>query len=165
MKIAIYPGSFDPITNGHVDVARRAAALFDTVYVAVAANHQKQPFFTTEERMAMVSETFRDTPQIKVCTFNGLLVDFAEQRGAIAIVRGLRAVTDFEYEFQMAMVNHRLKATLDTVFLASREEYTYISSSIIKEVARLKGDITGLVPDHVATSLYAKFELNTPNHS
>ncbi len=157
MKIAIYPGSFDPITNGHVDVAQRAANLFDLVYVAVAGNHSKKPLFSTEERMAMVRESLKDTPNVRVCSFDGLLVDFAEQQGALAIVRGLRAVTDFEYEFQMALVNRRLKATLETVFLASRERYTYISSSIIKEVARLGGNIDGLVPENVIESIRSKY--------
>jgi pantetheine-phosphate adenylyltransferase len=156
MKIAIYPGSFDPVTNGHLDVARRAASLFDKVYIAVAANHSKTPLFNTKERMQLIKTALVDTPNISVTTFEGLLVDFADAHAAIAIVRGLRAVTDFEYEFQMALVNHRLRPTVETVFLAAREEYTYISSSILKEVARLGGNITGLVPPHVVTALLAK---------
>jgi pantetheine-phosphate adenylyltransferase len=159
MRIAIYPGSFDPVTNGHLDVIRRASHLFDKLIIAVAQNSTKQALFTAEERIDLIAEACHDLPNTEITTFNGLLVDFAERNHACALVRGLRAVTDFEYEFQMALVNHRLKPALETVFLAAREEYTYISSSILKEVARLGGNIQGLVPPGVITALQKK--LNT----
>jgi pantetheine-phosphate adenylyltransferase len=158
MKIAIYPGSFDPITNGHVDVARRAARLFDKLYVAVAANPKKTSLFDEDERMSLIREALVDLPNVEVTTFHGLLVDFAVKQEAQVVVRGLRAVTDFEYEFQMALINRRLKNTVETVFFASREEFTYISSSIIKEVARLGGNVGEMVPPNVARELGRKLK-------
>ncbi len=160
MRTAIYPGSFDPITNGHLDVIHRAGQLFDRVIVAVARNSEKQPMFSVEERMALIQEALGERKQFTVTHFNGLLVDFAEQSGAAAIIRGLRAVTDFEYEFQMALMNHRLKPKVETVFLAAQEAYTYLSSRLLKEVARLGGEIASLVPPHVATALHRKLQEN-----
>jgi pantetheine-phosphate adenylyltransferase len=157
MRLALYPGSFDPITNGHLDVIRRAARLFDQLIVTVANNSSKHPLFSAEERLALIREAVADLPNVSTTTFSGLLVEYAEEAKAIAIVRGLRAVTDFEYEFQMALMNRRLKATVETVFLAAREEFTYTSSSILKEVARLGGNIQDLVPPNVAQALAQKY--------
>ncbi|MES2705586.1 MAG: pantetheine-phosphate adenylyltransferase [Verrucomicrobiota bacterium] len=153
MRTAIYPGSFDPVTNGHLDVIRRAALLFDRLVIAVADNSEKRPLFATEARVRLIRGSLADLPQVEVTSFRGLLVDFAHERGAVAIVRGLRAVTDFEYEFQMALMNRTLRADVETVFVAAREEYTYLSSRIIKEVARLGGDIARFVPPPVETAL------------
>lgn len=153
MRTAIYPGSFDPVTNGHLDVIRRAALLFDRLVIAVADNSEKRPLFGPEARVRLIRESLADLPQVEVTSFRGLLVDFAHERGAVAIVRGLRAVTDFEYEFQMALMNRTLRADVETVFVAAREEYTYLSSRIIKEVARLGGDIARFVPPPVETAL------------
>jgi pantetheine-phosphate adenylyltransferase len=153
MITAIYPGSFDPVTNGHIDVARRAAKLFGRLIIAVAHNEDKRPLFSPDERAVLIRRSLGRMKNVEVVTFDGLLVDFAAASGATAVVRGLRAVTDFEYEFQMALMNKKLRAELETVFLASREEYTYLSSRVIKEVARLGGDVTGMVPAPVAAAL------------
>lgn len=153
MKTAIYPGSFDPVTNGHLDVIRRAARLFDRLIIAVADNSEKRPLFGTDVRVRLIRESLPDLPQVEVTSFRGLLVDFAKERDAAAIVRGLRAVTDFEYEFQMALMNRTLGDHVETVFLAAREEYTYLSSRIIKEVARLGGDFARFVPPPVEAAL------------
>jgi pantetheine-phosphate adenylyltransferase len=154
---ALYPGSFDPITNGHLDVIERAAKLFDHVLVAVADNNAKNALFSTEDRVALIRQSVSAFPNVKVTSFKGLLVDFAAASGARVVVRGLRAVTDFEYEFQMALMNKTLRPDLETIFLASREVFTYVSSRVIKEVARLGGDVTRMVPAPVATALAAKF--------
>ena len=148
-RLAVYPGSFDPLTNGHVDIIRRGARLFDRVVVAVLVNEAKTPLFTSDERVAMVREVFRDEPRVEVDTFDGLLVEFAARRGADVIVRGLRAVSDFEYEFQMALMNRRLAPEFETVFMMPAESYTYISSRLIREVFALGGPIGGLVPEIV----------------
>ena len=153
MRIALYPGSFDPITNGHVDVMERAARLFDRVIVAVAHNSDKECAFSTDERIRLIHESLGDHANIEVVTFEGLLVDFARKCRAVVVVRGLRAVTDFEYEFQMALMNKNMCPELETVFLASREAYTYVSSRVIKEVARLGGDVAKFVPPAVARAL------------
>lgn len=153
MRIAIYPGTFDPITLGHVDLARRATRLFDRVIVAVAAASTKSPLFSLEERSEMARMALVDFPQIEVKPFSGLLVDFARDEGARSIVRGLRAVSDFEYEIQLAAVNRRLAHDIETVFLSPAEDLGFISSSIVRELARLNGDVKGFVPPHVADAL------------
>ena len=154
---ALYPGSFDPITNGHLDVIERAARLFDHVLVAVADNNAKNALFSTEDRVSLIRQSVSALPNVQVTSFKGLLVDFAAASGARVVVRGLRAVTDFEYEFQMALMNKTLRPDLETIFLASREVFTYVSSRVIKEVARLGGDVTRMVPAPVAAALAAKF--------
>jgi len=154
---AIVPGSFDPVTNGHLDIIERAAALFETVVVAVARNSTKTPLFEIEERIALLTEACKTWHNVTIETFEGLLVEFAQAHGANAIVKGLRAVSDFEYEFQMAQMNRRLNAEVETVFLMTGAEYSYLSSSIVKEIARLGGAVEGLVPDYVGTRLRAKF--------
>jgi pantetheine-phosphate adenylyltransferase len=151
-RVAICPGSFDPLTNGHVDIITRAACLFDRIVVAVLVNDQKTPFFDAAERVAMIREVFRAEPRVEVDTFDGLLVDYAERRGASAIVRGLRAVTDFEYEWQMALMNRRLRS-VDTVFMMPAEQYSYTSSRLVREVCLLGGDVHGLVPELVEARL------------
>ncbi|MBC7527516.1 MAG: pantetheine-phosphate adenylyltransferase [Chthonomonadaceae bacterium] len=157
MAKAIVPGSFDPVTNGHLDIIERAAALFETVVVAVARNSTKTPLFEIEERIALLTEACKTWHNVTIETFEGLLVEFAQAHGANAIVKGLRAVSDFEYEFQMAQMNRRLNAEVETVFLMTGAEYSYLSSSIVKEIARLGGAVEGLVPDYVGTRLRAKF--------
>jgi pantetheine-phosphate adenylyltransferase len=142
---AIYPGSFDPLTNGHLDIIERSAKLFDEVVVALLLNIQKQPMFSVEERVEMIQAVV-PYENVRVDTFNGLLVHYAVEKGAEAIVRGIRAVSDYEYELQMALMNRRLEPTIETVFLMASEEYSYLSSRLIKEVFTLKGSITGLVP-------------------
>lgn len=154
---ALYPGSFDPITNGHLDVIERAARLFDHVLVAVADNNAKNALFSTEDRVSLIRQSVSALPNVRVTSFKGLLVDFAAASGARVVVRGLRAVTDFEYEFQMALMNKTLRPDLETIFLASREVFTYVSSRVIKEVARLGGDVTRMVPAPVAAALAAAF--------
>jgi pantetheine-phosphate adenylyltransferase len=157
MRRAIYPGSFDPITMGHLDVIKRAAKLFDEVVVAVATNDQKQSLFAAEERVAMIEHAVLGQEKIRVAHFQGLLVDFAREQEAVAVVRGLRAVSDFEFEFQMALMNRKLEPLIETVFLTPREEYTYLSSRIVKEIARLGGNVEAFVPTSVAKALQARF--------
>ena len=156
MRTAVYAGSFDPITRGHEDLIRRSLAFVDRIVVAVATNLSKQPLFTLEERVAFVRTAAGDDPRVDVQQFNGLLVDFARGVGANLIIRGLRAVADFEYEFQMALMNRHLAPELETVFMMPAEQYTYISSRLIKEVFTLGGEITGLVPPIVEERLRAK---------
>ena len=143
---AIYPGSFDPVTFGHLDVISRATHLFDSVIVAVATGEGKHPLFPVADRIQMLKESTCDNPAIEVVSLNGLLVDFAQDRGIFTVIRGLRAVSDFEFEFQMALMNRKLEARLETVFLTPKEDYTYLSSRIVKEVARLGGDVSPFVP-------------------
>jgi len=157
IRRAIYPGSFDPVTNGHLDVIDRARKLFDEVIVAVAHNDQKQPLFTLEERVAFLQGTIGGLDKVEIAPLDGLLVDFAVAREATAVIRGLRAVSDFEFEFQMALMNRKLEATVETIFLMPKEEYTYLSSRIVKEIARLGGDVTEFLPAQVAAALRAKF--------
>ena len=156
-RLAICPGSFDPLTLGHVDIIRRAARQFDRVVVAVLHNTGKAPLFTVPERLDFIRATFADTPAVEADAFSGLLVDYARRRGAAAIVRGIRAVSDFEYEFQMALMNRRLAPEVETVFLTPAEEYSYVSSRLIKEITALSGDVSGLVPEPVARRLAEKF--------
>ena len=158
MRRAIYPGSFDPVTNGHLDVIERAAKLFDEVIVAVAVNSQKQPLFTTEERLELLRETtVAHGGRVRLAQLEGLLVDYARTVEAGAIIRGLRAVSDFEFEFQMALMNRKLEANVETIFLMPKEEYTYLSSRIIKEIARLGGDVASFVPECVSKALQGKY--------
>jgi pantetheine-phosphate adenylyltransferase len=154
--LAVYPGTFDPLTNGHVDIISRGARLFDRIIVAILVNAEKSPLFTTAERLEIARTVFKDQPKVEVDTFDGLLVDYVERRKAQVIVRGLRAVSDFEYEFQMALMNQRLAPTVDTVFMMPAERYTYISSRVIKEVFALGGRVSGLVPDTVEARLREK---------
>ena len=157
MRRAIYPGSFDPITNGHLDVIQRAARLFDEVVVAVAYNEQKRSLFAVDERVALIRETTADIANIHVSRFDGLLVDFAREQGASAVVRGLRAVSDFEFEFQMALMNRKLEPEIETIFMMPAEKYTYLSSRIVKEIGRLGGNVDVFVPVSVAAALRQKF--------
>jgi pantetheine-phosphate adenylyltransferase len=154
--LAVFPGSFDPLTNGHVDIITRGARLFDRIIVAILVNAEKQPLFTMDERVAIAREVFRDHRNVEIDTFDGLLVDYVERRRAQVIVRGLRAVSDFEYEFQMALMNQRLNGRIDTIFMMPAEQYTYTSSRLIKEVFALGGRVHGLVPDLVETRLREK---------
>ncbi len=156
MRRAIYPGSFDPITNGHLDVLQRASGLFDELIVAVARDNAKQSLFTVEERVELLQAATGHLPNLKVMPFDGLLVDFARQQQAMALVRGLRAVSDFEFEFQLALMNRKLEPNLETMFLMPREELTYISSRLVKEISRLGGNVNQFVPPHVVAALKAK---------
>ena len=156
-RTAVYPGSFDPVTNGHCDVVWRGLELFDEVIVAVAKNGAKDPLFTMEERLEMLAETFKDGPNIQVDSFDGLLVDYADQNRVSVIIRGLRALSDFEYEFQMALMNRRLNRDIDTIFLMTGFRWFYVSSRIIKEAASFGGTVEGLVPDCVNRRLIEKF--------
>jgi pantetheine-phosphate adenylyltransferase len=154
--LAVYPGSFDPLTNGHVDIITRGARLFDRIVVAILVNAEKAPLFSMPERVEIAREVFRDQGNVEVDTFNGLLVDYVERRKAQVIVRGLRAVSDFEFEFQMALMNRRLTPMIETVFMMPAEQYTYISSRLIKEVFALGGRVSGLVPELVEQRLRQK---------
>ena len=156
MARALVPGSFDPITTGHLDIIARAARMFETVLVAVAPNSTKTPLFTLAERVEMIQMACAHLPNVSVDAFEGLLVEYAVRHGASVIVKGLRAVSDFEYELQMAMMNRRLNSAVETVFLMTEAEHSYLSSSIVKEIARLGGSVEGLVPSHVETRLRQK---------
>ncbi|MBV9008107.1 MAG: pantetheine-phosphate adenylyltransferase [Verrucomicrobia bacterium] len=156
MRRAIYPGSFDPVTNGHLDVIERARKLFDEVIVAVAINDQKQPVFTPNERVTMLQDAIK-ARGVHVAPMSGLLVDFAAAANACAVIRGLRAISDFEFEFQMALMNRKLDSRVETIFLMPKEEYTYLSSRIVKEIARLGGDVSAFVPRPVVEALANKF--------
>ncbi len=156
-SVAIYPGTFDPMTNGHVSLVRRGLSLFDKVIVAVAVDSRKKPLFNVDERVDMGREVFAGEPGVEVESFQGLLVEYAVKRGGTAILRGMRAVSDFEYEFQMALMNRRLERDVETVFLMTDYRWLFVSSSIIKDVASLDGNIKGLVPDCVIPRLYARY--------
>ena len=156
MRTVIYPGSFDPLTNGHLDVIKRATKLFDRVIVAVAESSSKKPFFTLAERKRMLAGVVKDIPNVTATSFPGLLVDFAAKKKACAIIRGLRVVSDFEFEFQMALMNRRLKERIETVFMMPRGKYIYLSSSLVKEVARLGGEVSSFVPASVEQALRKK---------
>ncbi|RMH49952.1 MAG: pantetheine-phosphate adenylyltransferase [Zetaproteobacteria bacterium] len=146
-RTAVYPGTFDPISLGHVDVVQRGLKLFDRIVVGVATNPDKRPCFSHEERLAMVRETFAGMPRVEAAGFDGLLVEFAHACGACAILRGLRAASDFEYEFQMATMNRRLDPTIETAFVMAREEYTFVSSRFIREISAMGGDVSSLLPE------------------
>ncbi len=156
-RVAVYPGSFDPITNGHVDIILRGARLFDRIIVAILVNSDKLPLFSIEERLEMAREVFRDQPKVEVDAFDGLLIDFARRKKASVIVRGLRAISDFEYEFQMALMNRRQAPDIETVFMMPAEAYTYISSRLVREVYALGGTVRGLVPEEVEARMRRKF--------
>jgi pantetheine-phosphate adenylyltransferase len=155
-SVAIYPGSFDPLTNGHVDIIQRGARIFDRIVVAMLVNIEKSPLFTVPERVDIARSVFRGWPNVEVDTFDGLLVDYARRKKATAIVRGLRAISDFEYEMQMALMNRRLNPDVETVFMMPAEPYTYVSSRLVKEVVALGGTVTGLVPEIVEQRLRDK---------
>lgn len=161
MRIAICPGSFDPLTNGHLDVIQRATKLFDQVVVAVAHNEAKQPLFTMAERMQLVADAVKHMPSVKVDAFDCLLVDFAERHRAQAIIRGLRAVSDFEFEFQLALMNRNMNERVETIFMMPKDTYTYLSSRMIKEIARLGGDVSTFVPAHIKAALDKKFNIDS----
>ena len=158
MRIAIYPGSFDPLTNGHLDVMQRAAKLFDRVIVAVAKNEEKRPLFTLAEREALVKKAVAHLPNVATDSFDGLLVEYVAARKARAIVRGLRAVSDFEFEFQLALMNRKLDENIETIFMMPKDTYTFLSSRIVKEIARLGGNVSPFVPAHVQAALTKKLK-------
>lgn len=158
MKIAVCPGSFDPPTSGHLDIIERASKIFDYLIVTVSINAEKKPLFTFKERVKMLKEATKHLKNVEIDSFEGLLIDYLKKRGAKVIVKGLRAVTDFEYEFQMALINKKLAEEIETIFLMTKAEESFLSSSIVKEVASLKGDIRGLVPENVEKELIKKFK-------
>jgi pantetheine-phosphate adenylyltransferase len=157
LKFAVYPGSFDPVTFGHLDIIDRALKIFDGVVVAVARNSEKNSLFTVQERIDLLSEILVDRPEAKIETFDGLLVDFVRKRGATVIIRGLRAVSDFEFEFQLAQMNRSITKDIETLFMMTSVPYSYLSSSIVKEVSSLNGPVDNLVPPSVKAALDAKF--------
>ncbi len=157
MTVAVYPGSFDPLTNGHMDIIGRALKAFDRIIVGIAVNRSKTPLFSLEERVEMIREVVKDDSRIEVDSFSGLLVDYMKHRNATAVIRGLRAVSDFEYEFQMANMNRKLHPDLETFFLMTGQKYFYVSSRVVREVASLGGCVTGLVPELVENRLLERF--------
>jgi pantetheine-phosphate adenylyltransferase len=157
MRTVIYPGSFDPLTNGHLDVIERAAKLFDRVIVAVALNEEKEPLFPLAQRLDMVRRAVKHVPKAKADSFNCLLVDYVERHSAQAIIRGLRAVSDFEFEFQLALMNRKLNENIETIFMMPKDTYTFLSSRMVKEIARLGGDVRPFVPAHVRAALLETF--------
>ena len=157
VTIAVYPGSFDPITNGHLDIIRRAAQLFDRVIVAVAQNGEKSPLFSVKERVALAREAVKELRNVSVDEFGGLLVGYARKKRAAVIVRGLRAVSDFEFEFQLSLMNRKLDARIETIFLMTKDEYTFISSRLVKEICQLGGDVSDFVPRGVERAMRRKF--------
>ncbi|MDZ7788761.1 MAG: pantetheine-phosphate adenylyltransferase [Halofilum sp. (in: g-proteobacteria)] len=161
--IAVYPGTFDPITHGHVDVAERASRMFHRVIISIAANPGKQPFFSLEERVAFAEAVFADNPSVEVRSFDSLLVEYARQQGAGAILRGLRAVSDFEFEVQLSGMNRRLAPEIETVFISAAQEYGFVSSSLVREIACLGGDVTEFVSPAVKAALDARFQASK-NH-
>lgn len=160
MKRAVYPGSFDPMTLGHLDIIRRAAPMFDELTVAVLNNTQKTPLFSVEERVNMLKEVTKEIPNVKIDSFSGLLIDYAKSLNATIVVRGLRAITDFEYELQFAQTNRKLAPKIDTIFLFTSLEYAYLSSTTVKEVASFGGDILEFVPPAIAKEIYKKYGIS-----
>jgi len=158
LKLGIYPGTFDPITNGHIDIIKRAILLFDKVIVAITNNSSKTPLFTIDERVELINGSISNLKNVEVESFQGLLVDYVSKKHATAVIRGLRATSDFEFEFQMALINRKLSEKLVTVFLMPHEKYTYLNSSIVKEVARFKGEVSCFVPENVNNKLIEKFK-------
>lgn len=156
-SIAIYPGTFDPITNGHIDLVKRTLKIFDEVIIAVAPSQKKQPLFTVDERIVLIRQACKNLKGAKADAFNKLLVDYAQSRKCVAIIRGLRAISDFEYELQMALMNRRLNTNIETVFMMPSEEYTFLSSTLVKEVASFGGTVKGLVPEAVEKAMKKKF--------
>ena len=158
MKIAVYPGSFDPVTKGHLNIIERAAAIFDKVYVCVMVNSSKKPMFTRDERVELIKKSYTNLPNVIVETYDGLLVEYAENVGACAIVKGLRAVSDFDWEFQMALANKKIKPNIETLFLASSEKHTYLSSTVVKELGKYGTDLSDFVPPEILEDVKKKFE-------
>jgi len=158
-KIAIYPGSFDPITYGHIDIIKRSLTIFDEIIVAVARNSQKNALFTSEERVSLIRAVIKDEPRVSVDTFSGLLINYVTSRNAHVIIRGLRAISDFEYEFQIAQMNSSISYNVETMFMMTSVQYGYLSSSIVKEVCSLDGNIDGFVPPEIKSALRAKYNL------
>ena len=163
MRTAIYPGSFDPLTNGHLDVVQRAAKLFDRVVVAVARNEGKKPLFNCNERLALVKQAIKHLPNVEADSFDSLLVEYVVSRQGQAVVRGLRAVSDFEFEFQLALMNRKLDENVETIFMMPKDTYTFLSSRIVKEIARLGGDVSSFVPAHVQAALMKKLKPRKQN--
>jgi pantetheine-phosphate adenylyltransferase len=162
VRTVVYPGSFDPMTNGHLDVLQRAASLFDRVIVAVAKSDRKHPIFGFPERLDLVKRSVQHLPNVEVDGFDGLLVDYVEKRAAQAVVRGLRAVSDFEFEFQLSLMNRKLNERFETILMMPKESYTFLSSSIVKEIARLGGDVSAFVPAHVREALARRYARPSP---
>lgn len=159
MRTVIYPGSFDPLTNGHLDVIERATKLFDHVVVAVARNESKHPLFTQKERLQMVTGAVKSLANVEADVFDGLLIEYVQRRGAQAVIRGLRAISDFEFEFQLALMNRKLNESIETIFMMPKDTYTFLSSRLVKEIASLGGDVSPFVPAHVRVALSAKLGL------
>ena len=158
MKIGVYPGSFDPVTEGHMDIIKRSAKMFDKVIVAVARNYSKKPLFTAEERMELIQRSLQGLPNVEVDSFEGLLMDYIHSKDAQVIIKGLRAISDFEYEFQMALMNRKLDSKVETIFMMTSYKYSFLSSSMIKEVASLGGCISGLVSENIIADIYRKLK-------
>ncbi len=156
MRIAVYPGSFDPITNGHIDIIERAADVFDKVYVAILNNSSKNPLFSVEERKELIRRVTAHIPNCEVVSFEGLLVDFMREKNATVIIKGLRAISDFEYEFQMALINRQLAPEVETLFMMTRAQNQYLSSSIVKEIAKYRASLDGMVPAEIQEDIYRK---------
>ena len=157
-KVVIYPGTFDPITNGHIDLIERASKLFDKLIVGIASNQKKSPLFDIDERIALATESLQHLPNVEIKGFDYLLVNFVKDCGGVAVMRGLRAVSDFEYEFQLANMNRALSPEIESIFLTPAEKFSYISSSLVREISSLDGDVTKFVPTNVANALLKKFQ-------